>query len=1476
MNNRILRKKLFRALSSLGSAGCLLATTPFAQAQAITGFNDGGWNADDVRNASGENISHPHTHAPAANTTLDPFAVGQQIDWLNKSTTFGNLGGVRFDPTANAGGKATLSTVNTTTGFGRLGTVAAGSDFGITYAWSRDANLTPGVSFRLGVQTANYADAQDSFTATRSGEAGWDLILVYDPSNNNNSTGTGPSASVIDLNNGKFNLFSQAGNAYWDEASGENNTDLGVGLAQARTLAEWLADDYWGPILSASNITNTQFGMGSGNAGALATLDWAEISFLGDGGRLDFVDAARYTGGGTNPAAYHDAANWDGVAPSSEQNLVVENDATLEVSGTQHTRSLGILGGATGLVLQDGATLVLNAAENGTLSAAPDATLNVSGPGTLQASLIEAGGTINLASIVRLDGGDNAHPVRDGAPTATSRYGLVVHQGGTVNLLSGADVTLTNHTGVAGLKTLIRVGELSTIDGPGVLNISAGARLSAGSLHGSNSWGALHVGDWGGQGQINQTGGAVDLFGAIVIGNEGGIGVYNLSGGTIDLRRPVGDNAALIIGRATNHRTGHGTLNVSGGTLTLGAESAAPGNVAMILGGLSDNVAAYANATGIVNQTGGVVRFENAILKFGRGDGTYNLDGGFLEIGGTNAITATPGGSYAFNFGGGTLRLIDHLTTSIDMRVVDNNPNTGGGAANVTTSFIDTNGYNATFSGSLTGEGILEKHGLGTLTLSGSNHLDGEFYVVGGVVEQVAGDSVIDYFGVGSGTTDGNIHVGTFDMIDGSLTITRALQVGDWGGDGTFNQTGGSVVVGRVGAGASFNIGNQGGNGVYNLSGGAFTIHEGFANLGRSDRNVAGDGELNISGDAIFTVGDRGDLIIGDREGSGANGNGVVNQTGGLLRVTGDGELWIGSYGNGTYNLFGGALEIGGASLRANYGGGAGASVFNIGGGTIRVIEEDLITSVRGVLLADTVSTIDTNGFNAVFSRGFEGSGGFDKIGVGALTLNGVTDLASDSSVDGVLKIGAGNNQTGTLNLTAGLTLKVVDGVSRLQVGVDGGTGTANFNEGAFLVVDSTNAGPNTWATLDVGRGAGANGLLNHSSGLVDLGGGALQIGYSGGHGAYHLTDDAELKLGSGSSLFIGSGDGANGLLTIADDAVFSSDGQVFIGAGIDALGTITQTGGEATFTGSAVWFGTNSDETTNSPGTGIYNLSGGRLSFIDVEQGVRFGDSNGGSGEFNQSGGSVTFTNTTLSIGAYGTYNHTGGVLEIGGINLTGAGVYNLGGGTVRVTGANLAAGAQTRLVADTTSHIDTAGFDAVFTSITGPGHLVKTGDGKLRVEHAEIGDFVAEQGHSEFGEASSFESITVNRGATFSALEGVFLDGGAVTLEFANLSEYSFLTLGGDVVLNGTLAISLVEAFSFVLGDSLHVFRYDGLESIDLSTFFVADLPWLGEGLYWDDSELATAGTLTVAAVPEPATIAMLAGLGALTFAAGRRRRG
>ena len=1558
------------------------------------------------------------------------------------------------------------------------------------------------------------------------------------------------------------------------------------------------------------------------------------------------AETATYTGPGSD---FGTAANWGGVTPGPTQDLLVNQNATLIVSGSQQARNLDVIAGTTGITLNTGSALVLNSLENGTLSVDIGAVLGITGAGTLQAAVIETGGTLNLATTTTLDGGANPNPSRDGSsPSAVTRYGLVVLGGGTATLQSGANVTLAKTGKVVGM----RVGEGA---GTGTLAVQAGSNLTVGT---ATDRGFVVVGDFGSTGVVNQTGGTVSVVGAVNVGSQGGTGTYNLSGGTfnVGLFEDGSDSNGFSVGarRTGANAAPNGTLNISGtGELILTRGY-------LLVGG---DTSPTSGGTGVVNQTGGLVRIIKDGLALGSGasgtaNGTYNLNGGVLELGGINGIQAggSGGGSYAFNFGGGTLRVIgSDLTTSISANL-----------AAGTVSTIDTNGLNATWSGNLMAAGLhqidfggsaLVKTGTGTLTLggtSGTTRVLDTFAVTGGTVVQTAGTTSSVEFMTGSGVgstaiytlSGGALEINASTKLVGGVAVAGSFRVGDFGGTGTFNQSGGTVTLANSSA---LNIGNQGGSGTYNLSGGTLTLNNGLHVIGRSDAvKPASQGALNLSGTGALLVRNGGSLFLGNNVSNPNSGfSGTLTQTGGTLSFATGTHFYLSAYTTGVYNLNGGTLEIGGASFKSTYNGqgdggtfnfgggtikvlgtslvtdvgvnlvdgttstintngldatfssdfggtgafekigegtmilsgtsgigkvtagtwvptvstvkegtlavtgsttalgilaangvetefgtpktatislanggslkignsaspgsyllvgygggktgafsmtggtltvagvadapfpgsgiavgdnggsgrfsmsggtinlgdgenitnlsigtsggtgaftqsggtvnlgtnfsvgaglgstgtytlsggailnalpstvstivyigdnggtgtleiggsaevnfGAGSSLwiggigsaansgstgtvtqtggtvnfggnyfqlggkagdtgtynlnggtlsiggangirsgngtanFNLGGGILKVNGSDLTTTVRANLGNGTVSTINTNGFNATFANGFAGTGGFAKTGVGALTLNGTTSLQAASSVRGVLKVGAGTGKTGTLNLSNALTVQVTTAVGRLQIGVDGGTGTANFTNGASFVIDDT-AAAGGWGTLDIGRGAGSTGVLNHSAGAVDVSGGALQIGYSGGTGTYHLSGNATLEMGDQSSLFIGSGDGASGLLTIADNAAFTSDYQVFVGAGAGATGTITQSGGSVAFTGTTVWFGTNSDETITTQGTGIYNLQAGTLLFEGVSQGVRFGDSAGGTGEFNQSGGTVTLTNTTLRVGSHGSYNQSGGVIEVGGTNLTGTGAYRFGGGTIKVVGSALTTGLNATLTTGKILTVDTNGFGATFSgAFTGAGGLTKTGEGVLRLTGTSnySGATTISNGTFRVDGVLSGTTITVGSGATLAGHGTVahvnILNGGRVDLgdttgvlnatgdfslgdtshlllKIASAADYDKITIGGGLTSGGTFEVVFINGFN-PLGEAsfslLVAQSYDG-------AFDTLVLPDLAAGLEWNLDAMNSAGVLSIVgtAIPEPSTWAGLAGAAALALAVWRRR--
>ena len=335
-----------------------------------------------------------------------------------------------------------------------------------------------------------------------------------------------------------------------------------------------------------------------------------------------------------------------------------------------------------------------------------------------------------------------------------------------------------------------------------------------------------------------------------------------------------------------------------------------------------------------------------------------------------------------------------------------------------TNSRLDESFTNTLFPGANTiaSGGFLLKAGNETLTIDGSTISgDGEFHVANGVVAQTDGTTNITFLSLGS-TVVASIpatSTSALNVSGGTITFSTGMQVGDFGGTGTVNQTGGAVVFGGS-TPVSLNIGNQGGAGIYNLSGGTLSFDgagvPSFVVLGRNADSgtiiaqTRSTGVLNLSGSGVMEVTHGASLFIGSNAfNTNARipvaGSGTINQTGGTLSIDNSSQLFLSGAGNGTYNLDGGKLQIGGSSLLAGNGLG-GTPTFNLGGGTIQVIGSALTTTVEAHLVAGT-STIDTNGFGATWSGMLDGGGGLTKAGVGTLTLSGPNIYTGATTVAG-------------------------------------------------------------------------------------------------------------------------------------------------------------------------------------------------------------------------------------------------------------------------------------------------------------------------------------------------------------------------------------------------------------------------------------------------------------------------------------------
>jgi outer membrane autotransporter protein len=305
-------------------------------------------------------------------------------------------------------------------------------------------------------------------------------------------------------------------------------------------------------------------------------------------------------------------------------------------------------------------------------------------------------GSVTFSDTIELEGvaWDSSYGTFTKIGTGTLTFDGATINGGETHIAGGT----LDFTGDSAVEYLA-IG--SGASSNGAMTIGEGASASFGV--------GLSVGYYGGVGIATQTGGTVtisptcgseDRCAAVHIGNQGGQGTYTISDGLLDVR-----DGRMTLGRNTTQTIGtSGVLNIEGGTVSI-RDSA---YLAIGFGRETGNGAA--DATGEINQNGGILRVDasSSLYLAGTGTGTYNLDGGTLEIGGASlkGRRISGQGSYNFNLGGGAIKVTSALNTSVDATLSDGK-----------LSFIDTNGFDANWSGSLTGNGGLEKLGAGTLTI---------------------------------------------------------------------------------------------------------------------------------------------------------------------------------------------------------------------------------------------------------------------------------------------------------------------------------------------------------------------------------------------------------------------------------------------------------------------------------------------------------------------------------------------------------------------------------------------------------------------------------------------------------------------------------------------------------------------------------------------------------------------------------------
>ena len=398
----------------------------------------------------------------------------------------------------------------------------------------------------------------------------------------------------------------------------------------------------------------------------------------------------------------------------------------------------------------------------------------------------------NGAVIIVDDGVQGGNGGAGGTGTVTGAAGA----GGTGIVGNNVTITMTTGGGIAGglsgdgirgYALLLSGDSKLTIMRAGTANLFGGIQLVSGTL------------------TLDQANG-VDITIANVISGAGGL-------------RKTGTGTVTL----TDANTYTGGTTIAGGTLQIGNG----GTTGSILGDVVNHGRLVFNRSnslgfnGAISGTGGLTKTGAGTLTL---TGTNSYSGATTVEAGTLLIDAARAMSAASDYS---------VATGAQLQVSDGlgavSAGSLAGAGNIqigTGTTLKAGGSNAstTFSGSISGNGGLDKTGTGTLTLTGTNTYTGGTTVSGGKL-----------------------------VVNGSITSTVTLAGGTLGGSGTL---GGMSVAsgGTVAPGNSIGTLNVSGN-VSFASGSTYQVEVNAA--GQSDR-IAASGSASITGGTVQVLAENG------------------------------------------------------------------------------------------------------------------------------------------------------------------------------------------------------------------------------------------------------------------------------------------------------------------------------------------------------------------------------------------------------------------------------------------------------------------------------------------------------------------------------------------------------------------------------------------------------------------------------------------
>ncbi|WP_211259066.1 beta strand repeat-containing protein, partial [Tatumella morbirosei] len=1026
------------------------------------------------------------------------------------------------------------------------------------------------------------ADTTLGFSATDVNLAN-NILLSDTGTTIDTGSNTGTLSGVISgdqelTKNGSGTLILSGDNTY-SGGTALNTGEIAVGHSNALGSGEltMAADTILGFISDKLTLANNVLLNGNGTAidthGNTGTLNGivsgnTALNKTGDG-TLVLNGINTYTGGTNLEAGEIDISN---SASLSSGDLTMADDTTLGFTTDNLDLANNItLNGLNSAIATGNYSETLSGVISGVgqISKTGSGTLTLTGNNTYSGGTTLNGGEIAIGNSNALSTGDLTMADATTLGFTTGDLNLannVTLSGGTATVDTGS-----NHQSLSGV--ISGAGELAK-DGSGTLTLTGdntytgGTRLSAGEIDVNNN-NAL------GTGTLTMAADTVLGFVSdkLALAND-----LLLSAGTSTVA--TGSNSETLNGTVSGDgklaKTGNGTLTLTGdntytggtdlteGKLDVGNNHAlGSGSLAMAddttLGFAADGLT-LANSVDLsgthttinTNSNSGTlsgVISGNTLTK--TGNGTLTLSGDNTYTGGTTLSAGEIDVANSHALGSGTLSMADNTTlgfAAADLTLA--NDIVLGGA----NSAIQTGDYNETLSGDISGAGLIDKNGTGTLTLTGNNTYTGGTKISVGEIDIGSSDALsTGPLTMADGTTLGFI-AGDLDLANnvtlsgGTATIST----------GSFNDTLSGVISGdgalaKTGSGTLSLTGDNTYSGGTDLNAGEIDINNsnalGTGTLTMADNTTLGftTGDLTLANNIVLgglnssiATGDYNETLSGD-----ISGAGQIAKTGnGILTLNGDN-----SYSGGT-TLSGGEIDVGNSNA--------------LGSGSLAMADGTMLGFSAGDLnLANALSlsgtgTIATGSHSETLSGVISGDGGLSKTGSGTLTLSGDNTYSGGTSLtEG--EIDAGSNTalgSSTLTMAANTVLGFITDNLTLANNVLLSGDSATVNTGSHSeTLSGVISGDGELAKAGTGTLTLAG--ENTYTGGTDLTAGEIDVANN------NALSSGTLSMADGTSLGFTTGD-----LNLANAVALTGTGTVATGSHNETLsgvvsgdGTLAKTG---------------------------------------------------------------------------------------------------------------------------------------------------------------------------------------------------------------------------------------------------------------------------------------------------------------------------